>query len=213
MHKERRLQTLGEEIGNSVTHGVMALFAIAAAVLLFIRCNSAREYVGASIFSICMLLLYLSSCLYHAFKQKTIVKKVFRIFDHTSILLLIGGTYAPILLVTVYNLNKTIALVFFIIQWVLIIAGILSKVLIKQKTTILHVVICVLLGWSGLILLPMLYQYNAVFFYLILAGGLTYMAGIGFYISTFKYSHFVWHFFCIGGTLLHFIAIYLYVLV
>ena len=185
MHKTRRLQTLGEEIGNSITHGVMALFAICAAVLMYLKCNTTREYIGVTIFSVCMLLLYTMSCLYHSFKNGSKVKRVFRIFDHLSIFLLIGGTYAPVLLVTIYDINQVIAI-----------------------TTIL----CCLLGWSGLVLLPILYNYNIIFFYYILAGGITYMLGIIFYALTFKYAHFVWHFFCIGGTILHFVAIYLYVL-
>lgn len=212
MHKTRRLQTLGEEIGNSITHGVMALFAICAAVLMYLKCNTTREYIGVTIFSVCMLLLYTMSCLYHSFKNGSKVKRVFRIFDHLSIFLLIGGTYAPVLLVTIYDINQVIAITFFAIQWSLIIIGILCKVLIKQKTTILHTILCCLLGWSGLVLLPILYNYNIIFFYYILAGGIIYMLGIIFYALTFKYAHFVWHFFCIGGTILHFVAIYLYVL-
>lgn len=209
---KKRAQTLGEEIGNSVTHGVMALFAVVATILMYLKCETPRAYVGVTIFGVCMFLLYLMSCLYHSFKNGSSVKKVFRIFDHCSIFLLIGGTYAPILLVTVYDINKVVALSFFIVQWSLILIGIICKVLIKFKTTLLHTILCCLLGWSGLILLPFLYKFNLIFFYYILAGGITYMLGIIFYALKFKYAHFVWHFFCIGGTILHFVAIYLYVL-
>ncbi len=210
--KPRRLQTLGEEIGNSITHGVAAIFAIVATILMLLKCDNIRAYVGVSIYGFCMLMLYLMSCLYHSFKNGSVVKRVFRIFDHTSIFLLIGGTYAPILLVAIYQMNQKVALAFFGIQWGLIFLGILGKIFIKQKTTILHTILCVLLGWSGIFILPMIYSYNQIFFYLILAGGIAYMLGIFFYAATFKYAHFVWHFFCIFGTILHFVAIYLYVL-
>lgn len=212
LKKTRRNQTLGEEIGNSVTHGVMALFAIIATIFMYLKCETVREYVGVSIYGFCMLMLYLMSCLYHSFKNGSTVKKVFRIFDHTSIFLLIGGTYAPILLVAVHEVNPLIANIFFGVQWAIIGLGIIGKVLIKQKTTILHTIICVILGWSGILILPIVYNYNTTFFYLILAGGIAYMLGIIFFASTFKYAHFIWHFFCIFGTILHFVAIYLYVL-
>lgn len=205
----RRCQTLGEEIGNAVTHGVGALAAIIAGIFLYLKCDSAIDYVGVSIFVFCMVMLYLMSCLYHAFKNGTKVKRVFRIFDHLSIFLLIGGTYAPILL---SGLHNTVAYIFFACQWTLIAIGIVAKVLIKTKTTLLHTILCVLLGWSGLIILPFVYQLSAVFFWLILAGGIAYMIGIIFYSVKFKYAHFVWHFFVIFGTIFHFIAIYLYVL-
>ena len=209
--RTRRPQTLGEEIGNSITHGVMALFAIVSLVLLLLKSTNVREYVGAIIYSFCMFMLYIMSCLYHSFKNGSTVKKVFRVFDHTSIFLLIGGTYAPILLVTIHELNPLLANIFFGIQWGLIVIGIVCKTLIKQKTTILHTIVCAILGWSGLLLIPLLYKYNITFFYLILGGGLAYTIGIIFFASRFKYAHFVWHFFCIAGTLLHFIGIYLYV--
>lgn len=211
-NKLRRLQTLGEEIGNSITHGVAAIFAVIATIFMFLKCDTIRDYLGVSIYGFCMLMLYLMSCLYHAFKNGSKVKKVFRVFDHLSIFLLIGGTYAPILLVAIYSMNPLLANIYFAIQWSLILIGIICKVLIKQKTTILHTILCVILGWSGILILPYVYNYNNIFFYLILSGGICYTLGIIFYASTFKYAHFIWHFFCIFGTILHFIAIYLYVL-
>lgn len=209
MAKERRKQSLGEEIGNAITHGVGAILAIIGTVFMLLKADSVSDYVGVSIFGLCMLLLYSMSSLYHAFRKGSKVKRVFRVFDHLSIFLLIGGTYAPILL---SGLHNTIGYIFFGIQWGIIAIGIVCKVLIKTKTTILHTIICCLLGWSGIIILPYVYQISPTFFYLVLGGGLSYMAGIFFYAFNFKYSHFVWHFFVLFGTFFHFFAIYYFIL-
>ncbi len=207
--KTRRLQSLGEEIGNSITHGVGAIFAIVATILMLIKADDTREYIGVSIYGACMFILYLMSCLYHSFKNGTKVKKVFRIFDHLSIFLLIGGTYAPVLLCALRN---NIGMTFFIIQWTLILFGIIGKLFIKFKTTLVHTILCCLLGWSGIVILPLIYKINVSFFWYILSGGIAYMLGIIFYASKFKYAHFIWHFFVILGTVLQFIAIYMYLL-
>ncbi len=207
--KKRRNQSLGEEIGNAITHGAGFIFAIVAMILMFIKADRSLEYLGVSIFSIGLLTLYIMSCLYHSFKNDTKVKKVFRVFDHSSIYVLIGGTYAPILLCTVKN---PLGLIFFIAQWLIIIIGILVKVLSKKKSMILTTTFCLLLGWSGLIVLPQIYEYSSSLFWYIILGGVAYSGGVAFYLAKFKYAHFVWHFFVLFGTILHFIGIYLFVL-
>lgn len=205
----KRYQTLGEEIGNAITHGVGSLLAVFALVIMYIKCDSTRDYISITIYGFCMIMLYTMSCLYHSFKNGSKVKYVFRIFDHLSIFLLIGGTYAPVLLI---GLNNSVGLTFFIIQWTIILLAVVGKIFIKFKTTLIHTILCCLLGWSGIFILPFVYQIDVVFFWLILAGGIGYMAGIFFYAAKFKYAHFVWHFFVILGTVLQFIAIYLYLL-
>lgn len=205
-----RPQCLGEEIGNAVTHGVGALFGIAALVLLMIKSDSTIEYVACAIFSLSIILLYTMSCLYHSFKNDTKVKRIFRIFDHLSIFLLIGGTYAPVLLL---GCNNTKGLIIFTIQWTLIAIGTVLRFILKgKKMMVVHTVISVIVGWIGLLIMPDIYSVSIPFFYLILGGGIAYTLGLFFFCYHFKYSHFIWHFFVIFGTVLHFIAIYLYLL-
>lgn len=205
----RRDQTLGEEIGNAITHGCGFIFAVVAMILMLIKCDTALAYVGALIFSFGLLSLYIMSCLYHSFKNGSRVKKIFRFFDHSSIYLLIGGTYAPILLIFV---GGTLGYTFFAIQWALIIFSIVQKVVKPIKNCVYTVTISLVIGWSGLVVLPQIMSASMPLFWTILGGGISYSLGIIFFVSRFKYSHFIWHFFVLFGTIIHFIGIYAYVL-
>jgi hemolysin III len=176
--------------------------------------------MGAIIYGISVTLLYLFSCLYHALGNNNAKWKVFKRFDHISIYLLIGGTYAPILLglstlnYHVGNSGLTMGMLIFIIQWALIIIGITFKSIWLRKFHWLHVVIFLLLGWSAILFFKDVYNFSHVFFYLILIGGLFYTIGVVFYaLSTIKYFHFVWHIFVILGTISHSLAIIFFVYV
>ena len=207
--KRSREQSLGEEIGNAITHGIGAIFAVVALVLMLVRQNTALELAGSIIFGFSMFFVYLSSCLYHCFKHGSKVKRLFRIFDHSSIYIQIAGTYAPILLCVIQG---WLGWTYFGVQWAVVVIGILLRILKPHKNTVPQVILCLFLGWSGLSILPQLYAFSTELTWFILAGGLAYSAGIAFYASRFKYAHFVWHFFVMFGTILHFIGIYLYVL-
>ena len=209
LKSKKRAQSLGEEIGNAVTHGVGALAAIAALVLMIIKSNSGIELAGTLVFGIAMFLVYLSSCLYHCFKNGSKVKKLFRIFDHSSIYIQIAGTYTPILLCV---LGGWLGWVYFGIQWLIVILGILLRILKPGKNTVFQVILCLILGWSGISILPQIYNYSPVLLWLVLGGGVMYSAGIGFYASRFKYAHFVWHFFVLFGSMCHFVGIFWFVL-
>lgn len=211
--KPHRPQSLGEEIGNAVTHGCGAIFGIVILVLMCIKASNGYELASGIIFGLSTIFIYISSCLYHAFRNGSKVKKLFRVFDHSSIYIQIAGTYAPVLLcgIGLGCGNMTLAWVYFAIQWFVVLIGILARVLFPRNSTLMQVVICLVLGWSGLSVLPMLYQFSVPFFWLILGGGLVYSIGIVFYSLQFKYSHFIWHFFVLGGTILHFIAIFSFI--
>lgn len=198
-------QSLGEEIGNAITHGLGFIFGIIGLILMYIKSNSAVDFIGVSLYSVSFLFLYISSTLYHSFKENTKVKHVFRILDHTSIFTLIAGTYTPIMLI---GIGGTLGVVVCAIQWSVALIAILNRVVSPRKNTVLQVILCVLLGWSGIILMPRIYDLSAVIFWLILSGGLAYSGGLVFYRARFKYAHFIWHFFVLFGTILHFIAIY-----
>ena len=212
MKKERckRNQSLGEEIGNGVTHGVGFLLSVAATVLLYINCDRWQEYLSVTLFSVSMMMLYLSSTLYHSFKSGSVVKRIFKRFDHSSIYLLIAGTFAPILLAGV---GTKLAFVMFIIQWICVILGIVSKCIWPTKYKALHLIVYLMIGWSGVLFIPDLIKLNVNLVWFILAGGISYSIGVVFYtLSKVKYFHFVWHFFVLGGTILHFLGVLLYII-
>jgi hemolysin III len=202
-------RSLLEEIGNAVTHGAGAAFAVVAIVLMMIKQNSAAELVGALIYSVGLFVLFCISSLYHAFPYGSRVKRLFRRFDYSSIYLLIGATFAPILLAYIGGVK---GLIFFIIQWVLIAAGItFIGVFGPGKLKFIHFPLYIILGWSGLILLPEMLAENLPFFIYIITGGIVYSLGIIPFAIKAKISHFVWHFFVLGGAVLQWIGIYEYI--
>lgn len=201
-------QTLGEEIANAVSHGIGALAGIAGIILLLIKSDSTAEVFSSIIFGFGMVVLYTMSTLYHAFKTGSKVKNIFQRFDHISIYALIGGTFAPIFILVI---DKPLGWILLGVQWAFITFGIVFKAVMIHKYAWVHLVLFLVIGWSGLTLVGPLYHQSVEAFYLILFGGVAYTIGVLFYVfHFFKYSHFVWHLFVFLGTLLHFFAIYIY---
>lgn len=206
---KRKNQTIGEEIGNAITHGVGFLLAIVATIFLLIKANSTLAYVCAGLFGFGLMFLYLNSTLYHAFKQDSTVKRVYKRFDHLSIYFLISATFAPILLLVI---GGRPGWTFFIIQWALTILGMIAKVLWPNRFQPLHLVLFLLIGWSGLFFMLDIYHFSTTLVLFIGLGGISYTIGVLFYaFFRFKFHHFIWHFFVLGGSILHYIGIYLYV--
>lgn len=210
-------QTLGEEIANAISHGIMAIFGIVALILLLIKADTTIEVTSAIIFGFGMINLYTMSTIYHAlFHVKA--KSVFQRFDHLSIYILIGGTFAPALLLLpelqepLWGIRGLgLGPILFIIQWILILIGIVFKSIWIKKFAKLHVFIYLAIGWSALIFAQQLLAYQAAAFWLVFAGGVAYSIGVVFYaFPKIKYFHFVWHIFTSIGTVLQFIAIYGY---
>lgn len=197
-----------EEVGNSVTHGIGALLAIVALVLLLSRSNTTLKIVASCFYGISMFLEMAMSSLYHAFKAGSKVKRIWRRFDYSSIYLLIGGTFAPLLLVYMGN---TLGIVWFIIQWTLIVTGItMVGIFGPGRLKWLHFPLYFVLGWSGLMLIPDFIKNNMQLFYFILAGGLVYTLGmIPFVKRGVPAAHFIWHFFVLAGAIVHFIGIFI----
>jgi hemolysin III len=199
-------QTKGEEIANSVSHIVAGAFGIVGTILLLVKARGFGEVLGSLLFGLGMILLYTMSSLYHAFREGSTVKKVFKRLDHIGIYLLIGGTFAPIFVVVI---DKPLGWFLLAGQWAIIALGIVFKAVKIKKFAVLHLALFLLLGWSGLTLVGPLYATSAAAFWLILAGGIAYTIGVVFYaLNWFKFAHFIWHIFVFLGTLLHFIAIY-----
>ena len=198
-----------EEIGNSITHGVGSIFSIVALILMLVLGQTTKECIAAIIYFIGMFVLFTMSCLYHAFKHGSKVKSLFRRFDYSSIYLLIGATYAPILLC---YFETTLSLIFFIIQWVLIATGItFISIFGPGRFKVLHFTLYFVIGWSGLLFLPLMIQRDLGFFLLILGGGIIYSLGIIPFKMKNKSSHFIWHFFVLFGAVAQWIGIFIYI--
>ncbi len=200
-----RKTSLGELIANAVSHGVGLLLAIAGFVLLLVKAQGTAEVISSLVFGISLILLYTSSTLFHSFPEK--MKRVFTVFqrlDHSSIFLLISGTYTPFLILVIHNVRGYILLAFL---WVITIVGIVFKSIWISKFKYIHLTIYLLMGWSLLFVFNDFIE-NIGNYYFVLAGGLSYTFGIAFYVSKFKYSHFIWHLFVLMGSIFHWIAIW-----
>lgn len=205
--------SIGEEIFNSVTHGVGAGLAVAATVLLIVRAvlyapaDGRGFYVTSfAIFGASLVVLYLMSTLYHALTPYG-AKKVFAIFDHSSIYLLIAGTYTPFCLTT---LRGSVGWVLFGIIWGLAIAGMTFYAIFGSRMRILSAITYVLMGWLVVFAFkPMVQNLNPLSLKLVLAGGVAYTVGCIFYaLKKIKWMHCIWHIFVMFGSILHFFSVY-----
>ena len=165
--------------------------------------------MASCFYGISLFFLMLMSCLYHAFKSGSTVKRLWRRFDYSSIYLLIGGTFAPLYLVYWGNI---LGIVLFCIDWALIVVGItMLGVFGPGRFKWLHFSLYFIIGWSGLILMPDLYKNNLPLLWMILIGGVIYTVGMIPFVKDKKYNHFIWHFFVLAGAILHWFGIYLFV--
>ena len=196
-----------EEIGNSVTHLTGAVFSVVALILMCIYSDGALETVGAVIYFFGLFVMFTNSCLYHAFPYGSTVKRLFRRFDYSSIYLLIGATFAPILLSYV---GGTLGLVYLIIQWLVIATGItFVGVFGPTRLRFVHIPLYVILGWCGLVFIPrMINAGDYGFLALILGGGVIYSLGIIPFVLKKRVAHFIWHFFVLAGAVVQWIGVF-----
>lgn len=205
--------TIGEEIFNSISHGIGAGLSIAALVLLIIRAavyapqNEKAFYItGFALFGTMLIILYLMSTLYHALTPYH-VKKIFGIFDHSSIYLLISGTYTPFCLGV---LRQHGGWLLFGIIWGLTIAGIVSYAIFGSKMRLLSAITYVIMGWLICFYWKQLKATvppESIVF--LLAGGIVYTIGIIFYaLKKIKWTHCIWHLFVVAGSILHFFSVF-----
>jgi len=209
INNEPPKRTVLEEVGNSVTHGVGALLAIAGTVLLLLKSDTGLKVFSSILYGFCMIMLFLMSCLYHAFRSGSTVKRVWRRFDYISIYLLIGGTFAPLWLV--YWGNQ-LGYILCAVQWAIIITGItLVGVFGPGRPKWLHMTLFMVVGWSGLIFVPDMLRNNVPLLISILGGGIVYTLGTIPFALKKKGAHFIWHFFVLFGAIIHWFGIYLFV--
>lgn len=199
--------TILEEVGNAITHGIGAALAIAGFVLLLIKSDTGLKVMATCFYGISLFILMIMSCLYHAFKSGSKVKRIWRRFDYSSIYLLIGGTFAPLYLV---YWGSTLGIVLFCIQWTLIILGITMICIFGPgRFTWLHFSLYFIIGWSALMFIPDWFHKDIPLLIMILVGGIVYTIGMVPFSRDKKYDHFVWHFFVLTGAIIHWFGIYL----
>jgi hemolysin III len=205
--KVKRDQSLGEEIANSVSHGVGALAAMAITPVMIVKAipNGAAAIVGASIFGATMILLYLASTLYHAFPHSK-TKRVFNIFDHGAIFLLIAGTYTPFMLGVLRGVWGWSLLV---IVWVLAILGVVLKSVAGARSGKLSTGLYLAMGWLAVLAIkPFWLNMPAAGLIWLVIGGAMYSAGVFFFVAErIRYHHFIWHLFVMAGTACHVVAV------
>ncbi|HKL47130.1 MAG TPA: hemolysin III family protein [Candidatus Izemoplasmatales bacterium] len=198
--------TLGELIADTVTHGIGALLSVIGLILIIIKANTFTGYLAGIIYGICLIFLYVSSTLFHAFPENfRRTRAVFQRLDHSGVFLLIVGTYTPIILMT---LPLVSAIIFLSIMWALAITGIVFKSIWIKRFKGIHLAIYLIMGWSVVIVWRDIYPLIETDFWLIFSGGLAYTLGVVFYLAPFKYNHFIWHLFVMAGSFLHYLFIY-----
>lgn len=203
----------GEEIGNSVTHGVMA-----SLMLLLLPVVSVMAYIkggwilsaGLSTFMVSLFLMFLSSCLYHAMAPDSKHKEVMRILDHIFIYVAIAGSYTPVALSLIKGWQGILVM---IIQWSMVLFGVLYKSLSKKRMPKASVTIYLTMGWTAVLFMPTLLK-NAQpgFLILIALGGVLYSVGSWFYSQKHRpYFHFIWHLFINFAAISHFVAMMFFI--
>lgn len=207
--KKYRKLSVSEEIINSITHGLGALLSIVALVVLIIiagRNNDIRQLISFSIYGSTLVILYLSSTLYHSFTGPKL-KNLFARFDHVSIFLLIAGTYTPILLISIRGIWGWTLL---IIIWTVALIGAVIRSIYLHRFRKLMVAIYLLMGWMFVLAGKQIYLNLATeSLVFLLLGGIAYSVGVVFYLwRKLPYSHGIWHLFVLAGSILHFFAIY-----
>ena len=203
---------LGEEIANSVSHGVGLILALAAIPFLLAaaaRRGDAGTLVGTVLFSISVTLLYLASTLFHALPPGA-GKGVFQVIEHAAIYVLIAGTYSPF---TLGVLRGTVGWTLFALVWGVAVAGTVLKAVNGLAHPALSTALYLAMGWVAIGALPaVLTKVPRRGVLWLVAGGLAYSVGVIFFVldDRLAYGHLVWHLFVILGTACHFAAVHGY---
>lgn len=217
--KELPAYTKGEEIFNAVSHIVGGGFGVIALVLgIIFACIHSNAYGLASmiVFGTSLILLYTMSAIYH-FLHRNRAKKVFRIFDHCTIFLLIAGTYTPFCLITLRE-SGAIGWIMFGIVWFFAILGIVGNAINMHHPIIktLSMICYIGMGWCIIFAIkPLLANLEMNGFWLLLIGGISYTIGAIFYGfgRKAKYIHSVWHLFVLLGSILHYFSVLFYIII
>lgn len=210
-HNGERQLSLGEEIANSISHGfglILAIIAVPILVVTAMRAGRASFVVGVSVFGASIVVLYLASTLYHSLTHER-AKRVARLIDHSAIFLLIAGSYTPF---TLGVLRGPWGWSLLGIVWGLAAIGLTLKVVGGTRHWWISMVLYLAMGWLALVAIkPMLTLIPLPGILLILAGGVAYTGGLGFFAAyRLRYHHFIWHLCVLAGTACHFFAVLWY---
>ncbi len=198
-----------EEIGNAVTHGLGSVFSVFSIIFMLIYSDTTVEKISAWVYFFGLFVMFTMSCLYHSFAHGMKVKRIFRRFDYSCIYLLIGATFAPVLL---SYIGGTFGLMFFIIQWAVIATGItFVGVFGPERLKFLHTPLYLVLGWCALIFLPRMFREDTGLAFFVLGGGVIYSLGIIPFAMKTKVAHFIWHFFVLAGAVVQWAGVFLYI--
>ncbi|KGP71449.1 PAQR family membrane homeostasis protein TrhA [Pontibacillus yanchengensis] len=205
--------TKKEEVANAITHGIGVLLSIAALVILVVNASmngGLWDIISVSIYGASMIFLYLSSTLVHAMPPGK-WKDRFEVFDHAAIYLFIAGTYTPILLLL---LGGTLGWTLFGVVWGIAIGGVFFKMFFVKRFVVLSTVFYLLMGWIIVFAWnPLVAKFAFGGLVLLIIGGVLYSLGTIFYVwRSFTFHHAVWHIFVMAGTIVHFFAIFIYIL-
>ena len=208
---DERPQTLGEEIANSISHGVGLVAAIVAfpfVVMAAAARGSTSGIIAASIFATTMVLLYLSSTIFHALPDGR-AKRVFQVLDHAAIFLLIAGTYTPF---TLGVLHGVWGWTLFGIVWSVAAVGIVLKSIGGVRYNTISTWAYLAMGWVVVIAAERLWTLMPAWgLFWLFAGGLAYTLGAVFFLlERIRYFHFAWHLFVVAGTACHVVAVVAY---
>lgn len=214
--KPMPVYTKGEELFNAISHIVGGGLGIVFAIIAFIVASAnptPLKYAAVGIYSASMIVLYTMSALYHFLRQGT-AKRVFRIFDHCTIFLLIAGCYTPFCMIPLWSM--TLGKVIFGIEWGIALLGITFNAINMnwKAVKILSQLSYVVMGWMVVVAIPTLIQILPLACLMwLLAGGISYTVGIIFFAcgKKVRYMHSVWHIFVLAGSILQFVSI-LYIL-
>jgi len=209
--KNRRF-SFGEEIGNAVSHGAMALIALGGiaptAIHAYLK-YGALGAVSSSIFMCSLFLMFLSSALYHSMTFDTPQKQVMQILDHIFIYVAIAGSYTPIALMVIGGWQGiTVAS----LQWAMVLFGVLYKSVARRKIPKVSLTIYLVMGWSIVFVAPLFIRNASMGMQLLLlGGGIFYSGGTYFYAKKDKrFFHMVWHFLVNLGAVCHFLGVLLF---
>lgn len=201
-----RTETAAEEAANSISHGIGAGLSVAALVVMIYlaKTHDAWHVVSVSLFGASLILLYLTSCLYHAISNPK-VKSVFKILDHSFIYVLIAGSYMPWLLVSI---RGTLGWWLFGIVCGLMVTGIIIKSAFPNRFTKLGLFLYIAMGWLICLgLKQIIDQTTTIALVWLVLGGVAYTAGVIFFLKQKKFAHFIWHLFVMGGSSCHVAAV------
>jgi hemolysin III len=208
-----KLYTIGEEIAHAATHGLGVVLAITGLTVMVARATlygTTVHVVGAAIFGATLVLMYTASTVYHSIPQPR-AKKVLRVIDHSTIYLLIAGTYTPLALIT---LNGPGGLALLCLVWALAMSGVVFKVFATGRFEKLSLAIYLAMGWCVLLMIkPLVHTMGTGGLVLLVAGGLSYTGGVAFYVwERLRYHHAIWHAFVLAGSVLQYFAVLFYVM-